>query len=129
MTTIQRIRREYDEPFKDVVIGFAEQGNSILLTARTLGISSTWLRNLCVRFDILKNFKPQSHQRETCKRNGGRGGNRLHKRLPMFYRGLVYWPSEPTNAMLYEQSSEAERREMIKVAKKLIKSVDSVTPV
>ncbi len=66
-TKIQAVRKEFDEPFRDVVKGFAEMGYSRMATAEILEFNLSYFRTLCVRFDLHKYFKPQKEMRDECK--------------------------------------------------------------
>jgi hypothetical protein len=109
MTVMARIRKEYGEPFKDVVIGYAEMGYSKRATAKNLQISSLTLYKYLDRFNLHGHFKPQDQQRQECRR-GNRGKNagalRLDLRRPIEHTdGLTYYPGEPTHHYLFVKKS------------------------
>ncbi|MFA5380007.1 MAG: hypothetical protein WC455_29875 [Dehalococcoidia bacterium] len=60
MTKVQSIRSEYGEQFRDVVKGYAKMGYSRTFAAQILGISLSYFRQLCSRFDLHRYFRPQS---------------------------------------------------------------------
>jgi hypothetical protein len=70
MTKVQQVRKEFDEPFRDVVKGFAEMGYSRSFTAKVLEINLSYFRQLCTRFDLHQYFKPQSEMLLECKPKG-----------------------------------------------------------
>lgn len=72
MSKMIQIRKDYGEPFVDVVRGFAEMGYSRSMTAATLGINLPYFRQLCTRFDLHRHFRPQNEMRQECK-GGGKG--------------------------------------------------------
>lgn len=74
MTKIIRIRREFGEPFREVVKGFAEMGYSRRATAEILDINLSYFRQLCTRFDLHRHFKPQREMRPECRSHGGGKG-------------------------------------------------------
>lgn len=71
MSRLIEIRKEFGEPFVDVVRGFAEMGYSRTATAATLEINLSYFRQLLVRFNLQSCFLPQPKMRRDC-----RGGNR-----------------------------------------------------
>ncbi len=73
MNKLMAIRKEYGEPFVDVVRGYAELGYSRTFTAEVLGINLSYFRALCARFDLHKSFLPQGEMRQECK-GGSKGG-------------------------------------------------------
>jgi hypothetical protein len=64
MNIMRRISKEYNEPFVDVVKGFAAMRFGKSETARTLGMSVVWFNKLCTRFDLHKHFYPISELKE-----------------------------------------------------------------
>lgn len=73
MGKLLEIRKEFGEPFVDVVKGFAEMGYSKTATAKILGIANRYFRDVCRRFDLNKFFpKTASERRREC-RGGGIG--------------------------------------------------------
>jgi hypothetical protein len=72
-TKIHAIRKEFGEPFRDVVRGFAQMGYSQRATAEILEFNRSYFRQLCARFDLLRHFKKQRDMRDECKPYGGAG--------------------------------------------------------
>lgn len=70
MTKIQQVEAEYDEPFCDVVRGFAIMGYSRRFVASLLEINLKYFRELCVKFDLHRHFKLQKDMHESCKPKG-----------------------------------------------------------
>lgn len=70
-TKIQAVRKEFQEPFRDVVRRFAEDGYSKRLTARILDFDVSQFQKTCKRLGI-DNFLPHREQRKEC-RPGGKG--------------------------------------------------------
>ena len=64
---MMQVRKEYGEPFIDVVRGFAEMGYSRQATAEVLDFSVTYFKRLVVRFDLGRYFLPQSQMRAECR--------------------------------------------------------------
>lgn len=84
MNKMRQISKEFDEPFVDVVRGFAEMGYSRRATAQILNINLPYFRRLCDRFGLHQHFKPQKDMRDECKGNGrgwppGKAQNRRSK--------------------------------------------------
>ena len=73
MNKLLQIRKEFDEPFIDVVKGFAEMGYSRAATAKILEFNLSYFRQLRTRFDLHRHFKPFKDLREDCRSGGGRG--------------------------------------------------------
>lgn len=114
MTAIEKIRKSTGQPALDVIRTHASQGMSKQLTADTLGISKGALNRICNRFGI--EFKRQTEMVDMCKSRGRTGQNMLKFRQPVLYNGIVYWPSDPTNMMIYEKHDKNERRKFTKAA-------------
>lgn len=71
MGKLLEIRKEFGEPFVDVVKGFAEMGYSKAATARALGIADRYFRDICRRFSLDKFFpKTASERRRECRGSG-----------------------------------------------------------
>lgn len=70
LTKVQKIELEFNEPFADIIIGFAEMGYSRTLTAEVLGINLSYFRQLCKTYDVSHRFKPQSQQIDYCRGKG-----------------------------------------------------------
>lgn len=73
MGKLLEIRKEFGEPFVDVVKGFAEMGYSKAATARALGIADRYFRDICRRFDLNKFFPKMASERRRECRGGGIG--------------------------------------------------------
>lgn len=117
MNKMRQISQEFGEPFRDVVKGFAEQGNSITLTAAALGVDRGYFRKLLHRLDLHKLF-PTSRlaMRPECRGVGVdrteqarktadavRGQSRPAKRKPITHNGFTWQPGEPTHHYLFAQ--------------------------
>jgi len=74
MNKLMAVRKEFGEPFVDVVRGFAELGYSRTATAEILEFNLSYFRQILTRFDLHKHFPPQSAMRDECK---GRGTGRV----------------------------------------------------
>ncbi|HOD97371.1 MAG TPA: hypothetical protein PLT63_01215 [Syntrophales bacterium] len=59
MTKMHQVRKEFGEPFRDVVKGFAIMGYSRKATAEFVEITDSWFNELCERFDLRKHFRRQ----------------------------------------------------------------------
>jgi hypothetical protein len=77
MTAIQRVRKEYDEPFRDVVKGFGVMGYSRKATAETLRISKSYFNSLCATYNLDKHFKARKEYLPVCKPPGHKKGKRI----------------------------------------------------
>lgn len=107
MTKIQQVRKEYGESFKEVVIGFAEQGNSKRLTAATLGINSSYFLKLLDRFELHGHFRPKGEQRPECQGGWPKGKpNIAARRRPIEHNGMLWYPCEPTYKYLTRQETK-----------------------
>lgn len=73
-TKMVRVRKDFGESFQDVVKGFAEMGYSRRAVADILDFNLSYFRQLCLRYDLHKYFKPQSEMRRECRRTKGGGG-------------------------------------------------------
>ena len=71
MSKITDIEAEFDEPFSDVVKGFAIMGYSRQATANILEINLSYFRQLCDRHDLHRYFKKQKDMRPECRGGGG----------------------------------------------------------
>jgi hypothetical protein len=72
-TKVHQIRREFDEPFRDVVAGFAQMGYSRRATAEILEINrSYFVQHLLPRYANDVTWRPQREMRKEC-RPPGRG--------------------------------------------------------
>lgn len=74
MTKVELIEAEFDEPFDEVIKGFAEMGYSRRAVAEILEINLSYLRILLRRRGLNDLFLPQSEMRRECRPPGGRGG-------------------------------------------------------
>lgn len=72
MNKLMSVRKEFGEPFVDVVRGFAELGYSRTATAEILDFNLSYFRELLDRFDLHQHFLPRAQLRRECK-GGGRG--------------------------------------------------------
>jgi hypothetical protein len=117
MTAIQRIRQSTNMPATEAIKIHASQGCSKALTASTLNISVGALNRICKRFNLNQHFKPRAELMECCKSRGTTGKTFLYKRLPVLYNGIIYWPSDPTNAMVHARYDKNERRKFIAAAR------------
>jgi len=71
MTVVQRVRKEFDEPFRDVISGFAIMGYSRRSTARILEISWDYFRRyLLPRYAPDAPWKARIDLRDDCKPKG-----------------------------------------------------------
>lgn len=70
MTKIQAIREEFQEPFRDVIKGFAEMGYSRVMTARILDMSNSYLEKLCKVYNLNRYWKPVMERRPECRGKG-----------------------------------------------------------
>lgn len=70
MNKLMAVRKEFGEPFVDVVRGFAELGYSRSATAEILGFNLSYFRHLLTRFDLHKCFPEQANMRRECKPQG-----------------------------------------------------------
>jgi hypothetical protein len=67
MTKILSIEAEFEEPFADIIIGFAEMGYSKTLTAEVLMINKSYFFQLCRKHNVSHHFKPQGQQIDECR--------------------------------------------------------------
>ena len=86
MTKAEMIEAEFDEPFDEVIRGFAEMGYSRRAVAEILEINLSYLRLLLRRRGLNDLFLPQSEMRRECRSSGGRGWPKGVKRnrLPRY---------------------------------------------
>jgi hypothetical protein len=70
MNKLLEIRKEYDEPFVEVVKGYAEMGYSRAATARVLGFDPANFHRVCTRFQLHPYFKPRVELRDDCTPKG-----------------------------------------------------------
>lgn len=75
MTTIHRIRKEFGEPFRDVVNGFAIMGCSRNLAAKTMGIDISHLYYLMRQQGIDAPWRKQKDMIDICKAPGHKKGD------------------------------------------------------
>ena len=107
-----RIAKEYNEPYRQVIAGFAAQRESMKTTANVLNIGQNTLRRDARRFNI--RFAPQVEQRETSRKSSPK----FKLRKPILYNGIIYLPSDPTSCMVYEKYDANERRKFIDAARR-----------
>lgn len=75
MTKVQSVRREFGEPFRDVVAGFAQMGYSRRAVAEILEINYSYLRTaLLPRYAPDAPWKAQADMRDECKPKPSHGG-------------------------------------------------------
>ena len=67
MNKMRQISKEFDEPFTDVVRGFAEMGYSRRATAQILNVSVSTFRKMCDRFNLHRHFPAKRDMRKECK--------------------------------------------------------------
>jgi len=98
MGKLLEIRKEFGEPFVDVVKGFAEMGYSKTATAKILGIANRYFRDVCRRFDLNKFFpKTASERRRECRGGGigwpkGKPRETSHNKITDTTGKFQYWP-------------------------------------
>lgn len=80
MNKLRETAKEFDEPFIDVVRGFAEMGYSRRATAEILEYNLSYFRQLCTRFDLHRHFKAQKDMRRECRKTAGGGWPKGKKR-------------------------------------------------
>lgn len=73
MTKVQQIRKEFNEPFRDVVAGFAQMGYSRRATAQILGINTSYFRQLIGYYAPDAQWKKQVDMRDECKPRPSKG--------------------------------------------------------
>ena len=78
MTKIHAIRAEFQEPFRDVVKGFALMHYSRRATAETLGINNSYFYQICTRFDLHRYFVPANYL-PICKPPGHKKGKQIRQ--------------------------------------------------
>ena len=66
MKKVRSIRKEYDEPFPEVVKGMAKLGYSKLATMQTLEFHSQLFRKLLTHYDLHGHFDKRNYN-EDCK--------------------------------------------------------------
>lgn len=81
MTKVQQIRREFNEPFRDVVAGFALMGYSRRSTAEILEINRDYFfKTLLPLYAPDAPWKSRKDMRDDCKRKQGGGWPKGAKR-------------------------------------------------
>jgi len=73
MTKVQQVRKEFNEPFRDVIAGFAEMGYSRKATAQILEINTSYFRQLIGYYAPDAPWKRQAEMREECKPRPSKG--------------------------------------------------------
>jgi hypothetical protein len=82
MTVVQRIRKEFDEPFRDLIKKFAADGYSKTATAEILEINRSYFyQYLLPRYVPDAEWKKQADMRDECKPKG-KGWIKEKKRGP-----------------------------------------------
>lgn len=89
MSKMIAVRKEFGEPFVDVVRGFAEMGYSKRSTAQILGFNLPYFRDLLARFELHGDFLPQAQQRKECRSGGCVAGSAAASR-PGNGRAITY---------------------------------------
>ena len=84
MIKTARVLKEYEEPFIDVVRGFAVMGYSRKATAQTMDINPSWFNKLCERYDLKKHFHRTDYLK-VCKPTGHAKGKKINQ--PQRYSG------------------------------------------
>jgi hypothetical protein len=79
---INDIELEFDEPFDDVVKGFAIMGYSRRAVASILEINLSYFRQLCSKRGLHKHFKKQKDMRPECRKSGPSKGWPKGKKRP-----------------------------------------------
>lgn len=69
---IVAVEKEFDEPFADVIQGFAAMGYSRKAVAEILEFNLPYFRELLDRYDLHRHFLPQSMMRAECRGHGKR---------------------------------------------------------
>jgi len=55
---LSKIKQDYDEPLRQIFIGYARLRYSMAFTARCLGLSRSYVQELCHVYGCAKYFKP-----------------------------------------------------------------------
>ena len=79
ITVLQKIRKEYNEPFQETVKGYAVMGYSRKATAGILGLCKSYFYSLCKTYNLDQYFKKGKDLNSSCKPTGrpkGRPDNR-----------------------------------------------------
>ena len=101
MTKMMAIRKEYGEPFQEVVKGFAAMRYSKTATAQTLGFNLSYFRQLLTRFNLHDYFYPKGkEQNESCRAGNRPGCYNIHRWGPLTVNGITWYPGEPTHHYL-----------------------------
>lgn len=74
MTHLQRIKNEYNEPFREIIKGFAIQGHSRRGVAQILEISPGTIQRYLKQYNCGHYFKPYKEMRPETKNQYGRRG-------------------------------------------------------
>ena len=70
-TKVHQVRREFGEPFRDVVAGFAQMGYSRRATAEILEINRSYFcQHLLPRYAQGATWRPQREMRKECRPKG-----------------------------------------------------------
>jgi transposase len=74
MTHLQRIKNEYQEPFRDTIKAYAIQGHSRRGVAKILEVSHSTIQRYLKQYNCGHYFKPYKDMRPECKNQYGRKG-------------------------------------------------------
>ena len=78
MIKTAQVLREYQEPFVDVVRGFARMGYSRKATAQAIDISPSWFDELCRRYGLREKFNREKYL-SICKPPGHPKGKHINQ--------------------------------------------------
>jgi transposase len=73
MTTYQRIKQEYKEPFRETIKAFAIQGHRRRAVAKILDADHMTILRLIKRYNCDQYFKPTNEMRRECRSLGMTG--------------------------------------------------------
>lgn len=80
MTKVHQVRREFGEPFRDVVAGLAAMRYSKRATAQALSINPSYFIKLCERYKVIDKFPiKRKDYNEMCKPPGHPKGKKIHQ--------------------------------------------------
>lgn len=71
---LARLEQEFNEPFTEVIKGFAEMGYSISATAEILGFNRKYFSKVINDHQLRVHFKPQAELRPECRGKGASHG-------------------------------------------------------
>jgi len=101
MSKLIQIRKEFGEPFTEVVRGFAAMGYSRRATAQAIGIGWGHFHRTLSRFDLHRHFLPRTEQNRAW--GGGKGTPRMANRKPIIHQGVTYRAGEPMHHYLWNR--------------------------